>query len=63
MLLFEPLFVALAVCFGSLSCWKTHPQPIFSALTEVKEVVAQNFPVHGPIHPPLETVKSSCPLS
>ena len=34
MLLFEPLFVALAVCFGSLSCWKTHPRPIFSALTE-----------------------------
>ncbi len=21
-------FVALAVCFGSLSCWNTHPQPI-----------------------------------
>ena len=28
-----------------------------------KEVVAQNFPVHGPIHPPLDTVKSSCPFS
>ncbi len=27
-------FVALAVCFGSLSCWKTHPRPIFSVLTE-----------------------------
>ena len=27
-------FVALAVCFGSLSCWKTHPWPIFSAHTE-----------------------------
>ena len=27
-------FVALAICFGSLSCWKTHPPPIFSALTE-----------------------------
>ena len=26
-------FVALAVCFGSLSCWKTHPWPIVSALT------------------------------
>ena len=21
-------FVALAVCFGSLSCWNTHPRPI-----------------------------------
>ena len=28
-----------------------------------KEVVAQNFPVYGPIHPPLDKVKSSCPLS
>jgi len=25
--------VILAVCFGSLSCWKTQPQPIFNALT------------------------------
>ena len=48
-------FVALAVCFGSLSCWKSHLRP--------KEVVTQNFRVHGPIHPPLDTVKSSCPLS
>ena len=31
---FSHSFVALAICFGSLSCWKTHPQPIFSALTE-----------------------------
>uniref|UniRef100_A0A8C7U182 Transporter n=1 Tax=Oncorhynchus mykiss TaxID=8022 RepID=A0A8C7U182_ONCMY len=27
-------FVALAVCFGSLSCWNTHPRPIFNALAE-----------------------------
>ena len=27
-------FVALAECFGSLSCWKTHPRPIFSALND-----------------------------
>jgi len=26
--------VILAVCFGSLSCWKTQPRPIFNALTE-----------------------------
>ncbi|KAG9463069.1 hypothetical protein GDO78_022510 [Eleutherodactylus coqui] len=25
-------FVALAVCFGSLSCWKTKPRPIFNIL-------------------------------
>ncbi len=51
--------VALAVCLGSLSCWKTQPRPIFNALTEV---VAQNLVIHGPIHPPLNTVQSSCPL-
>ena len=27
-------FVALAISFRSLSCWKTHPPAIFSALTE-----------------------------
>ncbi len=25
-------FVVLAVCLGSLSCWNTHPRPIFNAL-------------------------------
>ncbi len=25
-------FVALAMCFGSLSCWNTHPRPILDAL-------------------------------
>ncbi len=34
-------FVALAVCFGLLSCWNTHPQPIFNALA---------LTVHGPVH-------------
>ena len=29
-------FVALAVCFWSLSCWKNHPQLIFSVLAEEK---------------------------
>ncbi len=27
-----------------------------------KEVVGQNLMIHGPIHPPLNTVQSSCPL-
>ena len=29
-------FVALAVCFGSLSYWNTHTRPIFSVLTEAR---------------------------
>ncbi len=53
-------FVALAVCFGSLSCWKTHQWPIFSVLAEV---LVQEFTVNGPIHLPLNVVKSSCTLS
>ena len=32
LLSYPPLSVV--ICFGSLSCWKTHPQPIFSVLTE-----------------------------
>ena len=31
--------VALAVCFGSLSCWKTQPRPIFNALTEGRRLL------------------------
>ncbi len=38
-LLLEPLshtlLVALAVCFGSLSCWNTPPRPIFNALASM----------------------------
>nr|DBA32340.1 TPA: hypothetical protein GDO54_000140 [Pyxicephalus adspersus] len=31
-------FAALAVCFGSFSCWNTHPRPIFNALAEGRSV-------------------------
>ncbi len=31
-------------------------------LAAQKEVVGQNLAIHGPIHPPLNTVQSSCPL-
>ena len=33
--------VALAVCFGSLSCWKTQPRPIFNALTEGRRLLSK----------------------
>ncbi len=33
--------VALAVCLGSLSCWKNQPRPIFSALTEGRRLLAK----------------------
>ncbi len=47
-------FVALAVCFGSSSCWNTNPRPIFNALA---------LTVHGPVHRPFDAVQLSCPLS
>ncbi len=53
-------FVALAVCFGSLSWWNTHPRPIFSALTGSNALA---LTVHGPVHRPFDVVQLSCPLS
>ncbi len=40
----------VAVCFGSLSCWNTHPRPIFNALA---------LTVHGPF----DAEQLSVPLS
>ncbi len=53
-------FVALAVCFGSLSCWNTHPRPIFNALSDFNALA---LTVHGPVHRPFDEVQLSCPLS
>ncbi len=53
-------FVALAVCFGSLSCWNTHPRPIFNALAGFNALA---LTVHGPVHRPFDAVQLSCPLS
>ncbi len=49
-------FVALAVCFGSLSCWNNHPRPIFIALAGF------NAP-DGPVHRPFDAAQLFCPLS
>ncbi len=56
-------FVALAVCFGSLSCWKTHPRPIFSVLAEGRRFSSNILRYMAPVHWPLNVVKSSCTLS
>ncbi len=53
-------FVALAVCFGSLSCWNTHPRPIFNALADFNALA---LTVHGPNHHPFDAVQLTCPLS
>ncbi len=53
-------FVALVVCFGSLSCWNTHPRPVFNALAGFN---ALTLMVHGPVHRPIDAVQLSCSLS
>ncbi len=53
-------FVDLAMCFGSLSCWNTHPRPIFNALAGFNALA---LTVHGPVHRPFDAVQMSCPLS
>ena len=41
-------FVALAICFGSLSCWNTNPQSIFSPGWD--KVFTQDFSLIGHIN-------------
>ncbi len=40
--------VALAVCLGSLSCWKTQLRPIFNALTEGRRLLAKTLRYMAP---------------
>ncbi len=55
-LFLEPLLC----CFWSLSCWNTHPRPIFNALTGFNALA---LTVHGPVHcPSFDAVQLSCPL-
>ncbi len=53
-------FVALAMCFGSISCLDTHPWPIFNALAGFNALVLM---VHALVHRPFYAVQLSCPLS
>ncbi len=40
-------FVALAVCFKSLSCWNTHPRPSFNALAGFNALALTVHAVHA----------------
>ncbi len=53
-------FVAMAVYFGSLSSWNSHPQLIFNALASFNALA---LTVHGPVLRPFNAVQLSCPLS
>ncbi len=57
-LLLEPHLCCLIMCFVSLSCWNTHPRPIFNALAGFNVL---SLTVHDPVHHPFEQL--SCPLS
>ena len=59
MLLFETLLCCLSRMFWGIVMLEDPSTTHFHCSHWGKEVV----PVHGPIHPPLDTVKSSCPLS
>ncbi len=41
--------VALAVCLGSLSCWKTQLGAIFYSLTEGRRLLAKIIAIHRPV--------------
>ncbi len=48
-------FVALAMCFGSLSFWNTYPRPIFNALVGFNALALT-------VHDPFDAVQLSCHL-
>ncbi len=62
-LLWSHSFVILAVCLGSLSCWKVKPSAQSEVLSTLEKVFVQDIPVLGRIHLSLDCNQSSCPCS
>ncbi len=62
-LLWSHSFVILAVCLGSLSCWKINLRPRSEVLSTLEKVFVQDIPVLGRIHLSLDCNQSSCPCS
>ncbi len=62
-LLWSHSFVILAVCLGSLSCWKGKPSAQSEVLSTLEKVFVQDIPVLGRIHLSLDCNQSSCPCS
>ncbi len=59
-LLLDPLICCLGRVFGSLSCWNTHPRPIFNALAGFNALA---LTVHGPVFVPLMRCSCRVPLA
>ncbi len=62
-LLWSHSFVILAVCLGSLSCWKVNLQAQSEVLSTLEKVFVQDIPVLGRIHLSLDCNQSSYPYS
>ncbi len=62
-LLWSHSFVILAVCLGSLSCWKVNLGAQSEVLSTLEKVFVQDIPVLGRIHLSLDCNQSSCPCS
>ncbi len=62
MLLTEPLLICPSCVFGVIVMLEHPATTHFQCYYLGKEVVGQNIAIHGPIHPPLNTVQSSCPV-
>ncbi len=62
-LLWSHSFVILAVCLGSLSCWKVNLRPSPEVLSTLEKVFVQDIPVLGRIHLSLDCNQLSCPCS
>ncbi len=57
-LLWSHSFVILAVCLGSLSCWKVKPSASLRSWATLEKVFVQDIPVLGRIHLPLNCNQS-----
>ncbi len=62
MLLTEPLFSCPCCVFGVIVMLEDPAPTHLQCSYWGKEVIGQNLVIHGPIHPPLNTVQSSSPL-
>ncbi len=62
MLLTEPLLSYPCCVFGVIVMLENPATTHLQCSYWGKEFVGQNVAIHGPIHPPLNTVQSSCPL-
>ncbi len=62
MLLMEPILSCPCCVFGVIVMLKLPATTHLQCSYWGKEVVGQNLAIHDPLHPPINTMESSCPL-